>query len=85
MQSSLLGRAVFLCSEMQDAGRAEISASVVSAVLWGQQEGDGPSSELQTSRKGLVRLSGGQWARDAETGAAATPDTSSGATSGVSA
>lgn len=46
MQSSLLGRAVFLCWEMQDAGRAEIPASVVTAVLWGQKEEDGASPDL---------------------------------------
>lgn len=46
MQSSLLGRAVFLCRGMQDAGRAEIAASVVTAVLWGQEEKDGPSANL---------------------------------------
>lgn len=46
MQSSLLGRAVFLYREMQDAGRAEIPASVVTAVLQGQEEEDGSSPDL---------------------------------------
>lgn len=46
MQSSLLGRTVFLYSEMQDAGRAEIPASVVTAVLQEQEEEDGPSPDL---------------------------------------
>lgn len=46
MQSSLLGRAVFLYREMQDAGRAEIPASVVTAVLQGLEEEDGPAPDL---------------------------------------
>lgn len=46
MQSALLGRAAFLCWEMQDGGRAEMPTSLVIAVLWGQEEEDGPSPDL---------------------------------------
>lgn len=72
---------------MQDAGRAEIPASVVTAVVQGQEEEDGYAPDLlqippgaDGTWKGPVRLSDGQWAQDAEAGAAPI---SSGAPSGV--
>lgn len=66
---------------MQDAGRAEIPASVVTAVLQEQEEEDGPSPDLlqispgaDGTWKGPVRLSDGPWAQDAEAGAAPIPE-----------